>query len=337
MLTDHVYISPLIAEKAHKLDDISDFIDIYDATTLRSISACPRLYEYAVIQGLREPQAAGLSRFLMAGRALHEAMDLFMIFSDRDMALEAMLSEWGDTDDVPCPEWEAHLAKAHLEIVLKNYMDYAITDLVQYKPIDIELEDLDFTNILAAKFRMLDGKVILGESSILYEVEHEHHKFPYAIKPDIIVENGGGNVYVMDHKTTSAYLSDWKLREHRVSNQLRGYIGVLRNILNRPIHGGIINSVYVGKSASNIKFGGSRFKLSKYIWDADHAIEALKNQWAWIQTIKFYEGLGYYPQNAGELCRSCRYGKVCDMDPELREGVIYTDYVPNKKTPFFQI
>lgn len=336
MLTDYVYISPQIAEKAAVLDDISDFIDIYDATTLKYISACPRRYQYGVIQGLREPET-NLSRFLMAGRALHEAMDLFMVFSDRDMALEAMFSEWGDTDDVSCPEWEAHLTKPHLEIVLKNYMDYAATDLHRYRPIDVMLEDLNFTNILAAKFRMLGDKVILGESSILYEVEHEGFKFPYAIKPDIIVENGGGNVYVMDHKTTSAYLSEWKLREHRVSNQLRPYIFVLREILGRVIHGGLINSVYVGKSASSVKFGGSRFKLSKYLWNSDHAAEAVRNQWAWIKSTEFYRDIDYYPQASGELCRSCRYGKLCDMDPELREGVAYTDFVPNKKTPFFKI
>ncbi len=337
MLTDHIFISPRFAAEVKTVDDVAELIDFYDATTLKGIAACPRMFEYAALRGLREPQGVGLSRFLMAGRALHAAMDQFMIFHDADMAMAAMLDEWADTDDIPCPEWEAHLTRPHLEIGLKNYMDYATVDLVRYTPIKVKLEDIDFDQILAAKFRMLDDNVILGESSILYEVEHEGMKFPYAIKPDIIVENGSGNVFVMDHKTTSSYLSEWKLREHRVSNQLRGYIFVLREILHRVIHGGVINSVYVGKSAAKIEFKGVRFKPQKYLWNQEHADEAIKNQYAWIKTIGFYKDMNYWPQNAGELCRSCRYGKICDIEPELREGVIYTDFVENAKLPFFKI
>jgi hypothetical protein len=316
------------------LDALDQGLEFYDASSLRHMADCPRKFYYAIIRGINHP-----SRFLFAGRGIHAGVDVWSLTKDRERALTVLEEEWGDTDMFPCPEWEQHLTLGNLEVVLKNYFDYDEMGAGgQYQPLTFKLDDLDLSSVIGAKLRLLDDDtVVLGESSILMTLEVDGNKFPYAGKPDMIVSNPSGNFYIMDHKTTSSYISDWNLNQHRVSNQLRCYAAMLGQLTGQVVHGGIINAIYVGKRAADPNFGGTPFSRRRFVWDSDHLKEALRNQYRWIKQVQEYAEEDYYPQTGNTMCRSCSFGKLCDTEPSLRDGVLYTDYEEGTRVPFFQL
>ena len=314
-----------LAEGYDTLADVEEDVgEYFDATTLRMYAQCPRLYDYKVNKGLGHDDKP---RPMTAGSALHEAIDVYTITNDPELALTALRDYWGDGDNSPTITKFSHLVLNHLEVVLKNYIDFSRTTAgMQYAPVTFKMDEIDFTNVKAAKLRIFEGDTILfGESSWLMElpVPDRGVTMYYSGKPDMLVKSTSGNYYIMDHKTTSSYLSDWNFEQHRVSNQLRGYMGMLRELVGRVPHGGLVNGVYVGDRASNDAFKGTRFRRYKYNWDESHVDEAIVNQWEWSQRVKDDV---WFPQSAGLACRGCDMGKLCDAEPALRSGVAYTDY-----------
>jgi len=336
-IIDKLYLSP----EYSTLEELEADIAIYDATTLRQLADCPRKYQYSVLDGLKSGSGNKTveSRYLIAGRAIHEALDVLAVTGDEDEALTKLTEDWGDYDSNPCPENEAHLTHNLLTVVLHNYFDYIKTGPgSQFTPITLKYDDLNFDRLMGGKFRLLeDGSVLLSESSLLMRMTVDGDDFYYAGKPDQVVQNTAGNTYIMDHKTSSSYLSSWHVSQHRVSNQLRCYMGMMHELTGLDFHGGIVNAIYVGNKASSDTFKGTRFASYRYNWSQGHVEEALLNQLGWAGLIAHHEHMNYYPQASGMQCRSCNFSRLCEAEPEFRDGVIYTDYTQEGWRDFFTL
>lgn len=337
MLEHRLYLAPEFST----LDEVEEVFPVYfDASTLANYAKCPRLYELKVLRGLGTEVKP---RPMQAGTALHAAIDIYSITADPDVALETLREEWGDSDSSPTIDKFAHLTLAHLEVVLKNYIDYANQPAgMQYESVVFTEDDIDWKKVIAAKLRIHNGKIMFGESSWLMNIDVELPDghivtMPYAGKPDMLVRSTSNNLYIMDHKTTSRYLSDWYFESHRVSNQLRCYMGMVEELTGIMPHGGIVNGIYVGTRASKDSFKGTRFHPYKYNWDRTHVHEAFRNQYAWARAIDQASQNNYFPQVSTYACRGCDMGKICDREPALRDGVAYTDYEEVGWTNFFEI
>jgi len=294
-----------------------------DATRTQWVGDCPRKAEYSIIRGLA---AKGDSYPKTAGVAIHAALAVYYTTFDDELALDAARRAWGDTPNPPSTNSYAHLNLGHIEVVLKRYLMWAKKhDMLQ--PIVARMDDLELKHVKAAIWRMVDDRVVLGESKIVMEFEVNGEPFLYSGIPDLPVGMGGA-YYVFDHKSTNAYLSEYWAEQHRHSNQLRGYCAMIEALTGLRISGALINGIYMGERASSSEYKGNRFaRFGPYMYTPGHYVEAIKNQWAWRKQLDTWKQLGYYPQHASRLCSGCAFSRLCSESPTMRESIIESDYV----------
>ncbi len=294
----------------------------WDATTASQVARCPRNAQHWVRQGL-VPKGESVAR--TAGAALHAALSLYYAGAEPDLCLEEIRKTWGDTKSSSVKF--AHLNVGFLEVVFKNYLTYA-KRADNFKPLEVQMEDLDLSKVLGAVFRIApNGNVILGESKVIMDFSDVvGHPFVYSGKPDLPVETGGAT-YLWDHKSTNSYLSTWYFDQFRFSNQLRGYCTIVSRLTHLRLNGALINGIYMGERAVLTEFKGDRFgRYGPMLYQESHLDEAIKNQYAWRKTLDYYEQEGYYPQHTSKLCGGCSYDKLCALSPAIRDAVVATEY-----------
>jgi len=321
-ITEELYLSEQFATR----EQLEAEVEFWDASTSGCIARCPRYGEHKIREDLTSKEE-GVQ--MTAGNALHGALASYYVFGERDLAHHELERTWGHPLDFRLPPGHRykHLHLGHLQVILNNYFDYA-SRRDTFKPILVSLDDLNLTNVVAAVWRLApDGRVILGESKVAIRYVIDGKEFVYSGKPDLPVRSGG-KVYVMDHKSTNAYLSDWYFEQHRFSNQLRGYCSMINELMDVDATGAIINGLYVGERAVMKEFKGSKFtRFGPLLFRKAHLEEAIRNQYAWRQALDYYEECGYYPQNAGTMCRSCDYSSICAASPAMRETVKKSEFV----------
>src|SRR5690606_10099709 len=67
--------------------------------------------------------------------------------------------------------------------------------------------------------------------------------------PDFAIRDTSGRIFVVDLKTTSAWISDWSMTQFRIGHQLRIYAAMVETLTGETVAGGLINAVYVGEKA----------------------------------------------------------------------------------------
>jgi len=328
-----LYISP----EYGSLEEVRKQVMYYDNSTLKGMATCPRQFYYNSVRHLRTP---GRSRPLYAGSALHAAIDGWDYGLTVDEALDVLEEEWDDTDSHPCDDKFKHLTLSHLKEVFSNYVAYAKDEGSIFTPVRVKWEDLDLSQVVAAKFRILPGgEVLLGESNIVMKFPVSKGTLYYAGKPDSVKEMPNGRLYIMDHKSTTSYLSEWWAKQWIASNQMRPYIGMVQNLLNRKLHGFIINGIHVGPGATNPNSRATRFCPYRFDVSQDAVQESLENQFYWTEIVEshlWFKDPATYQQHGQKGCQGCWFKDICATEPELREGVIATDYVVDE-TDFFDI
>jgi hypothetical protein len=317
------------------MDEVVEQTDVWDATTASWVAQCPRLAEGRILYNLRSAEEAYAAT---AGKALHAALALYYTDGDLDACLLELARVWGHDADwrlPPTHRW-AHLHLGHLEVVFRNYVAYAARHDT-FKPLPVKREDLQLDQVIAGIWQVTDdGHVVLGESKFMMEFEIElpdgsTTRITHSGKPDLPIEMGG-SIYILDHKTTSSYLSDWYFAKFKFSNQLRGYCAMLKALTGLPVGGALINGVYVGAKASDSKFtGGKVARYGPMNYQPAHLTEALQNQYFWREQLMHHYAQGYFPQNAGQACTSCDLQSLCAASPSMRETVMRTDYTVSPK------
>lgn len=327
------YFSSKTPDRA-ALDKICDY---WDATTAQWLGDCPRRAEYAIRYNIIPKDEAV---FLSAGRAIHAALATFYASGDKDLAMHELRSTFGHDADwrLPPTHRYRHLHLGHLEIVLQNYIDYAVRRDT-FIPLKVKLSDLNLQNVLAAQWLVApDDSIVLGECKLVMEFrvptgkKGEFAPFIYAGKPDLPIKMAG-SIYLLDHKSTNSYLSDYWADQYRFSNQLRGYCAMLSDMIpSMQISGAMINGIYVGAKASVSSKESKSVKFARYgpyLFQASHLNEAILNQYQWRRALDWYEAEGYYPQHASKLCSGCPYNPLCEVNPRTRPVEIQQRYQRN--------
>lgn len=301
----------------------------WDASTSSQLAACPRRGYYNIERRLVPKEEAYQ---LAAGSAIHAAMATYYTTGGNvEIALQELQAVWGYPADYRLPPNHKyhHLNLGHLEVIFKNYADFA-KRRDTFKPLVLHKDELDLTRVVGAHWLITeDERVVLGESKIIMAFTVEGEEFFYCGKPDLPIELGG-QVYLMDHKSTNSYLSDWYFDQYRFSNQLRGYAAMLEQLLRKlklTVNGALINGIYMGNKAAQSEFGGTRFaRYGPMMFQPAHLAEAIKNQWAWRKTLDYHRTMGYYPQHTSKLCSGCSYAILCAANPLIREAAMEREY-----------
>lgn len=317
------------------LTSIEEVIDKYgrpqDATTLQKVADCPRKHFTRVEQNLRR---TGYSVKMIAGIVLHDALEYYYAHPApgpeiEETAVQILLDgydSWGIDRGQMDPK-ETHISKDHLENVLRNYFHYWNHEAIEiYSPVSVlRMDDLDLSDVIAAKFLTTEsGLIILGESNLIMRFDVDGEDFIYSGKPDLPVRKQAGTLCIMDHKTTSSYLSDWWAKSYEVSNKMRGYMAMVWKLLGERPSVAVINGIYVGKYATNPNSKATKFQRFEYNFTEKHLHEAIKNQYMWAKTIDFYREQGYFPQ--GCAFGGCSQPDICKTDPDERPLIIHDNY-----------
>lgn len=328
-ITELEYFSPSYPDRAA----VDAAFDSWDATTANWAAQCPTRGHYAIDLGLVPKEQV---HFLVAGRALHGGLCAYYSSPDKEvgrkLALDVVVAEWGDTPPLPSRHKYAHLSLGHVEVIMKNYLDYAAKRDSNFKPLTFALEDLNLQDVVAAVWRInAEGRVIFGESKIIMlfpmqRADGSIENFMYAGRPDLPVSQGGATL-IMDHKSTNSYLSDWYFSQYRFSNQLRGYGKMIQHLTGCDISGALINGIYMGDKAASDEFKGTRFaRFGPFMYLPGHLDEAILNQYWWKKTHEWHKAQEYFPQHTGKMCSGCPYVELCAATPRIRSHVARTEY-----------
>jgi PD-(D/E)XK nuclease superfamily len=158
---------------------------------------------------------------------------------------------------------------------------------------------------------------------------------PNCAAPLELIEYGGifdglvefsGNVYVLEHKTTSQ-LGSYYFNQFKPNNQITGYVWAARQLSGKRVGGAILNAIGVYKSSAT--------KLERSITSrADTEIaEWLTNLRHSCQMIKDCERREYWPLHTPSctMYGQCEYHIVHTLGTETeRQKMLEMEYVRNE-------
>ena len=281
---------------------------ILSPSRISAISSCPRKYKHQYIDIIRKKDKPS---YMSAGGLIHTGIDHWTVTGDIDGAIEEMRAT-----DYPDPGPDSDFLRSPaLEIVVRNYADHW-TKHGAYEPLLVEFDDLNLGSVLAARWRTTeDGKIILAESPLMMIIDD----LIITGVPDAPVKNHSGNNLVMDHKSTSGYISGYWKGKYKISDQFRIYDVMLTELLGVPFQGTVLDAIYMGRYATSTTSKATKFDRDEYDYDATMLDETKRNARSWLKQIEGFKADDYFPQSTGMYCGGCFFMDICKEPVWARE------------------
>lgn len=311
-----------------------------DNTKLSTHRRCSRKYFFRHYLNLR---GKGLSPELAFGLGWHGAMDVVW----KEIAE-------GNKDDTAITK-KAFLEGFHTEWVGQGFP--SIQELT-----DEQIEDLNPRTPMTA-LGMLDNYVKYARPIIEGELRPLAIEQPFAVplsdrRPDLwycgrldkVVEDQSGGVYILDHKTTSAYKKDGYFKSSFVdsfspNSQVEGYSYQARIQYGDKFRGVYIDAALVHKTVHEgfklLPVLLSDNPLEQWLWETKNEVELIERyEHAIEHDAHSDEALKAFPRNT-EACfdygRACPYLDFCKagcnplqfvQDDEPPDGFVYDKWDP---------
>lgn len=310
-------------------EEVEEAYRIIDSSTVGSFVYCPRYYEVK-----KTHRSTGFPANAVWGSAIHYALDYYYTTLDErasvDKVREYLLNE-AEHWDIPDLELEIQRLQSAVAWYFEEW-NRQKHDTYQILPV-VRPEDLCLDDVICAKFNTTDdGKLILGECSLVMEFDVDGETMVFAGKPDLPVINQSGSLFIMDHKTTGGWLSSWYFKQFDADNKMRVYCAMMSKLLQQEVRGYVINALCISERAVLETFSGTRSDRREWLQTKSQIEEGVRNQWHWIKAIDDCERRGYFPQG----CDRCRCPNLCLTPPEDREVVLMMEYKQKDHT-FFDI
>lgn len=288
----------------------------WDSTSLGYLKTCPRLYQYIMIDGWGSTDESIHLRF---GQEYHQALQDYSISratkiphndSLHDIIRELLIrtADWR-------PDTSARAGK------YKN-RESLVRTAIWY------LEQ--FADDPAETYIMADGKPAV-ELSFRFELDWgpsgRSKVEPYLLCGHLDrVVDFGGNLFVMDHKTTTSTPSAYYFDQYSPNNQMTLYTLASQVILGSPIKGVIIN-------AAQLMVDSSRF-VRGFTFRTNENLEEWSNDLHhWLFQAESYANADYWPMNdtACDKFGGCRFREVCSKSPQVRDQFLAADFTKLKE------
>ncbi len=303
----------------------------WDSTSLSYLKTCPRLYKYIMIDGWGSTDESVHLRF---GSEYHKALEGYARLRageyDHENALHAtVLQVLYDTYDdeggfwKPDEETKAGKYKNRRTLVraVVDYLDHYKDD-----PAKVYIKkDGEPAVELSFSFELEWGpkaSEVHYSNNIREENQLRGHSQPYLLcgHLDRVVEFTG-NLFVMDHKTTTSTVSPHYFEQWSPSNQMTLYTIASQIILESPIKGVIID-------ATQLMVDSSRFVRGFTYRTPDQISEWMLDLHSWLSRAEEYAVANYWPQNdtACDKFGGCRFREVCSKSPQVREAFLKSDF-----------
>jgi hypothetical protein len=295
---------------------------IWDSTSLSLLKACPRKYQYAMLDQIRSNRTAIPLSFGILYHAALEAYDHGkaegLSHSDaRDKALDFALtsSALGQEFDLITPNLSPETADT------ARTRQSLVRALVWY--LDEFEDDATRTIILA------NGKPAVELSFKLHIDLPTPDGDYYTLSGHLDrVVDYAGTIYVQDRKTTSAALTGYYFNRYNPDTQMSLYTFAAKAILHTPASGVMIDAVQLGVNFNRFArqiIGRTPGQLQEFYDDTLH----------WIKQAESFARRGHWPMNetACSMYGACPYRPICSVDPKVRPMIANSSYVKSVWDP----
>lgn len=273
-----------------------------DNSAMTVYKTCPREYNFSMIQHRRKE---GNSAALAFGSAWHKALEIhYKTGGNRDAVIMGVTESW-----------EGHDSPDDYRTLGRIFLDY--DKYVQKYGMPGGPQD--------------EGKLVGGPEmvEISTEVLVPGLLHPWTVKLDLF-RDINGLVYVEDHKTTSR-LDKHYFKQFWLSNQMKGYATVAKNILP----GRIIAGVRI--NLSHVLTNKTEFHRQLFPFNPEILKEWISNENIWLKRLaQDYELLaagdpdafpGKYGDNGcSRKFGMCGYYEVCNASPRVRQTLLEQNY-----------
>lgn len=283
----------------------------WDSTSLGLLKACPRKYQYKMIENWN---ARGEQHHLAFGILYHSSLEAY------DHAKTAGLSH----DDA---------TKAAVRHALTNGRDFVGTEnpdtgtkgnnkskATLVRAIVWYLEH--FRDDPAKTVILANGKPAV-ELSFRMELPIEAETgeaFMLSGHIDRLVEMGG-QTYILDRKTTGSTISSYYYRQFNPHNQMTLYQFASQVVLPKAAAGVIID-------AAQLAVGFARFHRGMIMKGQGILNEWVNDLETWLRVAEGYAKANSWPMN-DTACGNyggCEFQPVCSADPSVREMLLKNDF-----------
>lgn len=307
----------------------------WDATSIDAGKKCPRYYQYTIIDNWQAKQA---NIHLRWGLEFHSALEDYEHFkadgSKHDDALHYTLLALFERIQGWEPQAKEGVRSEELktkENLVKTvvwYLDHyeydaAKTVILENGKPAVELSfafELGFDPDAGRKTHWKANSIGIPE-----EIESDSQKYMLCGHLDKIVRFSG-DLYVMDHKTTTSTPSGSYFAMWDPNNQMTVYTIASQTIMNSPIKGVIVDAIQVASTFSR-PVRGITYRSSARL------DEWLKDLQIWLRTFERYAEEGYWPQNdtACTMYGGCRFREVCSKSPQVRDAYLKSKFTQDQE------
>lgn len=276
---------------------------LLDASSIAT-SSCMRKWKFTVLDGLVPDR---VSWNMEAGTAFHKGLKAF--YSKKD--LQVCQQEAEDyLDKFPCPD-DTHITSTYLSLALLAYVKKYQNDIL--KPLQ------------------LDGELLLEKTFKFPLYSDDNIEIVLVGTIDFIGELGG-QLLIVDHKTTSSTYKNSFLAGFRLSPQLLTYDFVVRKILKLGEDiSCMINAIFFWKA-------GAQFERSEIISFTKDLRDTYEEELRELcKKIACCYAANYWPVGCFTVCKEeygpCRFQPICCVEPEYQQNVIDISYTKRLYNP----
>lgn len=286
----------------------------WDSTSLGWLKACPRQYEYSMIEGWRPKGDAGVN--LQFGLLYHSALETF----DRMMA-----DQWNREEAIiqvvskalhDSYGWDSGHTAKNRENLIRSIIWY-LDEFVQDNFETITLEN--GRPAVELSFRM---ELDWGPTAPEAQTDGPDGTFnnqPYVLSGhlDRLVRFSDGT-YVTDRKTTGTTIGSDYFSRFDLDNQMSLYTVAASVIFHTPVRGVIIDG-------AQIAVGFTRFARGMTYRTPAQTEEWLADLRYWLRTAEEFAVANHWPMNE-KSCFLCAFKRVCSKDPAVRQQFLESDF-----------
>ena len=296
----------------------------WDSTSLGYIKTCPRLYQYTMIEGWTPRDESVHLRF---GQEFHRALeDYDRLRAEGVQYQEAIRAIVGDLlvrtkgwDTDPETRAGKYKNRSTLLSLTIDYLDHYFHDVAETFILD------DGRPAVELSFRFeLDWGPQIAEREKIGENNYIGSGQPYLLCGHLDrVVTYGGNLFVMDRKTTTSTPGSYYFDQFEPNNQMTLYTLASQVILNSPVKGVIIDAAQILLDKPNQFTRGITYRTPDLLeeWVADLAVT--------LREAEAYAVAEYWPMRDTScgMYGGCRFREVCSKSPHVRERFLESKFV----------
>lgn len=300
----------------------------WDSTSLGYLKTCPRLYQYQMIEGWGGREE---SVHLTFGILYHNALQNYDLFRTDGLAhddalaeaLRQLLIESMDFDPDQTERAGKYKNRWSLVRTVIDYLDKFADDpaktyvLENGKPA-VELSfrfELDWGPRASLSPQYTED---YGDPECIGQTYTQSYILCGHL--DRVVEFSG-ELFVMDHKTTTSTPGPYYFNQYAPNNQMTLYTIASQVVLEAPVKGVIIG-------AAQLLIDESRFVRGFTFRTQDQLNEWLNDLHYWFATAEQFATAGYWPMNdtACDKFGGCRFREICSKSPGVRETFLKSNF-----------